>query len=144
MEGHALVRERLAAVAAGAGAPGRYQLLAAISAVHTFAPSPGDTDWAQIVALYDRLVALDPSPIVRLNRAVAVGERDGADRALMEIEVLGHQLEDYHPFHAARAELLRRLGRSGEARTAYARAIELAGNPAERAYLTRRREGLSG
>lgn len=125
-------------------ARGRYQLLAAISAVHTFAPSPGDTDWAQIVALYDRLVALDPSPIVRLNRAVAVGERDGADRALMEIEVLGQQLEDYHPFHATRAELLRRLGRSGEARTAYARAIELAGNPAERAYLTRRREGLSG
>jgi RNA polymerase sigma-70 factor (ECF subfamily) len=87
-EGHALVRERIAAVAAGGQPPGRYQLLAAINAVHTNARSARDTDWSQIVALYDRLVALDPSPIVRLNRAVALAEIDGPDVALAEIDRL--------------------------------------------------------
>nr|BFF09197.1 RNA polymerase sigma factor [Microbacterium flavescens] len=141
-EGHALVRERIAAVAGGASPPGRYQLLAAINAVHTDASSPRDTDWSQIVALYDRLVRLDPSPIVRLNRAIAVAEVDGPDVALAETDRLGETLDTYHAYHAARADLLRRVGRSDEARLAYDRAIRLAGNPAERAYLSRRRDQL--
>ena len=143
-EGHALVRERLAAVAAGADPPGRYQLLAAINAVHTDARAARDTDWSQIVALYDRLVRIDPSPIVRLNRAVAVAEVDGPDLALAEVERLAERLDGYHAFHATRADLLRRLGRGGESRAAYDRAIALAGNPAERAYLARRRDQLAG
>ena len=97
-----------------------------------------------IVALYGRLVVLDPSPIVRLNRAVAVAEVDGAEVALAEVDRLGEVLDGYHAFHATRADLLRRLGRSGESRTAYDRAIALAGNAAERAYLTRRRDQLAG
>lgn len=141
-EGHALVRERIAAFAAGAEPPGRYQLLAAINAVHTDAASARDTDWSQIVALYDRLVGLDPSPIVRLNRAIAVAELDGPDVALAEIDRLGEPLDGYHAYHAARADLLRRAGRSDESRAAYDRAIQLAGNPAEQAYLARRRDQL--
>ncbi|WP_436408487.1 RNA polymerase sigma factor [Agromyces chitinivorans] len=145
LEGHTLVRERIAAVANGAEQPGRYQLLAAISAVHTDAPSARDTDWSQIVALYDRLVTLDPSPIVRLNRAIAVAEVDGPAVALAEIEPLGDVLDGYHAFHVARAELLRRVGgRSEESRTAYDRAIQLAGTAAEQAHLTRRRDQLVG
>lgn len=143
-EGHALVRERLAAVSSGGDAPGRYQLLAAINAVHTYAPAARDTDWSQIVTLYDRMARLDPSPVVRLNRAVAVAELDGPDVALGEIDRLAKPLDGYHAFHAARADLLRRLGRSSDSRAAYDRAIELAGNPAERAYLTRRRDQLAG
>lgn len=142
-EGHALVGERIAAVAAGAESLGQYQLLAAINAVHTDAASVRDTDWSQIVALYDRLVGLDPSPIVRLNRAVAVAELDGPDVALAEIDRLGDTLDGYHAYHAARADLLRRVGRSDESRTAYDRGIHLAGNPAERAYLARRRDQLA-
>lgn len=141
-EGHALVRERLAAVAAGATPPGRYQLLAAINAVHTYAPAARDTDWSQIVTLYDRMATVDPSEIVRLNRAVAIAELDGPQVALAEIDRLAEALDGYHALHAARAELLRRLGRSRDSRTAYDRAIVLAGNPAERAYLTRRRRQL--
>lgn len=143
-EGHTLVRERLAAVAAGGNAPGRYQLLAAINAVHTYAAAARDTDWSQIVTLYDRMARLDPSPVVRLNRAVAVAELDGPVVALGEIDRLTESLDGYHAFHAARADLLRRLGRSGDSRAAYDRAIELAGNPAERAYLSRRRDQLAG
>jgi RNA polymerase sigma-70 factor, ECF subfamily len=142
IEGHALVRERIAAVAAGGEPPGAYQLLAAINAVHTDAPSARDTDWSQIVSLYDRLIAVDPSPIVRLNRAVAVAELDGPDVALADIDRLGETLDGYHAYHAARADLLRRVGRSDESRMAYDRAIHLAGNPAERAYLIRRRDQL--
>lgn len=142
IEGHSLVRERIGAVAAGAAPPGRYQLLAAINAVHTDAPSARDTDWSQIVALYDRLIRLDGSPIVRLNRAIAVAELDGPDVALAEIDRLSEALDGYHAYHAARADLLRRVGRSDASRRAYDRAIELAGNPAERAYLTRRRDQL--
>jgi RNA polymerase sigma-70 factor (ECF subfamily) len=142
-EGHALVRERLAVVAAGGEPPGRYQLLAAINAVHTDAANAADTDWSQVVALYDRLLQLDPSPVVRLNRAVALAEVDGPDLALAEVERLGDALDGYHAFHAARADLLRRVLRSEESRAAYDRAIGLAGNPAERAYLTRRRDQLN-
>jgi RNA polymerase sigma-70 factor (ECF subfamily) len=123
-------------------APGRYQVLAAINAVHTDARDVRDTDWSQIVALYDQLTRLDPSPIVRLNRAIAIAELDGPEVALAEVDRL--PLEDYHAFHATRAELLRRLGRSAESRAAYDRAIELAGNSAETAQLERRRDQLAG
>jgi RNA polymerase sigma-70 factor (ECF subfamily) len=142
-EGIALVRERLAAVALGAGPPGRFQLLAAINAVHTSAPAARDTDWSQVLELYDQLAAIDPSPIVALNRAIALAEYDSPDVGLAAIERLTSQLDGYHAFHATRAELLRRLRRSAESRSAYDRAIELAGNPAEVAYLTRRRDQLA-
>ena len=138
VEGHALVRERLAS----GQAPGRYQILAAINAVHTDARDVRDTDWSQVVALYDQLTSLDPSPIVRLNRAIAVAELDGPEVALAQVD--GLPLEGYRAFHATRADLLRRLGRSEQSRAAYDRAIELAGNSAETAYLTRRRDQLAG
>jgi RNA polymerase sigma-70 factor (ECF subfamily) len=138
-EGHRLVRERLASGAA----PGRYQILAAINAVHTSAPSARDTDWSQVVALYDLLVRLDPSPIVALNRAVAVAELDGPAVALAAVDRLEDRLSGYHAYHATRADLLRRLGRRERSRAAYDRAIELAGNTAETAYLTRRRNQLA-
>ncbi|WP_122261380.1 RNA polymerase sigma factor [Ornithinimicrobium cerasi] len=139
-EGLAIVRERAVVVATGGERPGRYQLLAAISAVHTGAPSAGDTDWAQVVSLYDRLLDLDPSPIVRLNRAVAVAETDGPEAGLAEVEAIADRLDGYHPLHATRADLLRRLGRAREARAAYDRAIGLTGNVAEKTYLARRRD----
>ena len=137
-EGHALVRERLASGVA----PGPYQLQAAINAVHTSAPRAADTDWWQIVALYDQLVRIDRSPVVALNRAIAVAEVDGPDVGLAALDRLDAPLGGYHAFHAARADLLRRLGRSADARAAYDRAIELAGNTAEVAYLSRRRGQL--
>ncbi len=137
-EGHQFVRERLDAGAA----PGRYQLLAAINAVHTDARDARDTDWSQVVALYDQLVRLDPSPIVALNRAIAVAELEGPDAAVPLIDRLADALGDYHAFHATRAELLRRLGRRAEASASYDRAIALAGNTAETAYLSRRRAEL--
>ena len=137
-EGHALVRARVAS----GQAPGRYQILAAINAVHTDARDFRDTDWSQVIALYDQLLRLDPSPIVRLNRAIAVAELDGPEVGLAEID--GLPLESYHAFHATRADLLRRLRRSEESRAAYDRAIELAGNTAETAYLIRRRDQLAG
>jgi RNA polymerase sigma-70 factor (ECF subfamily) len=138
-EGHALVRARLASGVP----PGRYQVLAAINAVHTDAPDARDTDWSQVVALYDQLVRLDPSPVVALNRAIAVAEVDGPHVALSQVEALAGDLDGYHAFHATRADLLRRLGRSADARQAYDRAIALAGNTAEAAYLTRRRDELA-
>jgi RNA polymerase sigma-70 factor (ECF subfamily) len=137
-EGHRLVRERLAAGVA----PGRYQILAAINAVHTSARHIHDTDWAQVVALYDQLVRLDPSPIVALNRAVAVAEIEGPEVALSAVDRLADKLADYHAYHATRADLLRRLGRTRESRAAYDKAIELAANTAETACLTRRRDQL--
>jgi RNA polymerase sigma-70 factor (ECF subfamily) len=140
-EGHRLVRKCIAASAAGQ-APGRYQILAAISAVHTSARDVRDTDWSQVLALYDQLVRIDPSPIVALNRAVAVAEIDGPDVALAAVDRLEDTLASYHLYHATRADLLHRLGRSQQARSAYNQAIELAGNTAEIAYLTRRRNQL--
>ncbi len=130
-EGLALVRTCLAT-----NRPGRYQLLAAINAVHCDAPTARDTDWSQIVALYDRLTRLDPSPIVALNRAVAVAELDGPEVALSLVDRL--PLTGYHAWHATRADLLRRLGRTAEAKAAYASAIAATQNSAERAYLSRR------
>jgi RNA polymerase sigma-70 factor (ECF subfamily) len=135
-EGHRLVRECLEI-----GRPGHYQLLAAINAVHTDAPTAADTDWGQIAALYSQLYAVSPSPIVALNRAIAVAELDGPEVALAEVDRL--PLEGYHPWHATRAELLRRLGRSAEARAAYDAALALIDNEAESAYLSRRRGQLA-
>ncbi|MGJ4845273.1 RNA polymerase sigma factor [Leifsonia sp. Le1] len=140
-EGHRIVRERLAAAAAGV-APGRYQILAAIGAVHTSARDMRDTDWSQVLALYDQLVTLDPSPIVELNRSVAVAELDGPEAALATVDRLEKSLSDYHAFHATRADVLRRLGRTQDARAAYDRAIDLAGNTAETASLRRLRDRL--
>jgi RNA polymerase sigma-70 factor (ECF subfamily) len=134
-EGHDLVRECLAI-----NRPGRYQLLAAINAVHTDAHTAADTDWSQILALYDQLSRLDPSPIVTLNRAVAVAELDGPEVALALVDRL--PLAGYHAWHATRADLLRRLGRSGDAREAYDAAIAATHNSAERAYLSRKRGEL--
>jgi RNA polymerase sigma-70 factor (ECF subfamily) len=139
-EGHELVRECLAL-----GRPGQYQLLAAISAVHTDAPTAADTDWAQIATLYSQLYALHPSPIVALNRAVAIAELDGPAVALAEVDRLPEaqpSLTTYHLWHATRADLLRRLGRSAEAREAYDAALLHTDNEAERAHLTRRRGQL--
>ena len=113
-EGHALVRRCLAL-----NRPGPYQIQAAINAVHTDAPDASTTDWSQVVALYDQLTALTPSPIVALNRAVAVAELDGPQVALAIVD--GLDLATYHAFHATRADLLRRLGRYDEAREAYGR-----------------------
>ena len=144
-EGHALVRERLGAVAAGGPPPGRYQILAAINAVHTDAPAARDTDWDQVLRLYDQLVALAPSPVVALNRAVAVAEVDGPDVGLALVDRLGAEhssLATYHAWHATRAELLRRLGRSAASRQAYDEALAVTDNPSERAHLTRRRDQL--
>lgn len=143
-EGHSLVRERIDAVRAGGEPPGRYQLLAAINAVHTHAATAEATDWSQIVTLYDQLVRLDASPVVQLNRAIAVAELDGPAVGLSAVEQLAVELEGYHAFHATRADLLRRLDRAAEAVAAYDRAITLAGNPAEQAHLTRRRAPLAG
>ena len=140
-EGEALVHGCFQAAADG-GSLGRYQLLAAINAVHTASPSARDTDWSRIITLYDGLVTIDSSPIVRLNRAVALAEVDGPAVGLAEAERLADQLDGYHALHVVRADLLRRLGRSGESRTAYDRAIALAGNAAERTYLSRRRDQL--
>jgi RNA polymerase sigma-70 factor (ECF subfamily) len=139
-EGHALIRECLARVESTSARPGPYQVMAAINAVHTHANDAHDTDWSQIVALYDQLLALAPTPVVALNRAVAVAELDGPDVALAIVDSL--DLDGYHAWHATRADLLRRLGRSGEARTEYDAAIAATQNPAETAYLTRRRAHL--
>jgi len=138
-EGHALVRQRLAS----GEPPGRYQLLAAVNAVHTSARRPADTDWSQIAALYDRLARVDPSPVVALNRAVAIAELDGPEVALALVDRLAGELDAYHPYHATRAHLLRRLGRHAEARAAYDQALQLTGNTAEVAQLTRRRDQLT-
>jgi RNA polymerase sigma-70 factor (ECF subfamily) len=115
------------------GQPGPYQVQAAINAVHSAAPSVAATDWPAIVQLYDQLLALTPTPVVALNRAVAVAEVAGPAVALPLVEAL--DLDRYHLFHAIRADLLRRLGRDAAARAAYARAAELTGNAAELAFL---------
>jgi RNA polymerase sigma-70 factor (ECF subfamily) len=139
-EGRTLVAERVAASYRGEE-PGRYQLQAAIGAVHTSAPEFRATDWGQIVQLYDRLLAIDPSPVVALNRAVAVAELDGPAVGLTLVDEL--PLAGYHAWHATRAELLRRLGRSGDARAEYGAAIAATANPAEQRYLGRRRDSLA-
>jgi RNA polymerase sigma-70 factor (ECF subfamily) len=118
--------------------PGAYQIQAAIAAVHAAARRYPDTDWRQIRALYDRLLLFTPSPVVRLNRAVATRFVTGPQAALDEVEPLAGDLGDYRLFHAVRAELLAELGRPGEASLANERALALAANPAERELLARR------
>ena len=134
-EGHTLVRACVAE-----NRPGPYQLQAAINAVHTSAQRYQDTDWAALATLYNHLYALQPTPVVALNRAVVMAELDGPEVSLAAVDAL--PLTGYHAFHATRAELLRRLGRSSQAHTAYTRAIELARNPAQIRYLIRRRNEL--
>jgi RNA polymerase sigma-70 factor (ECF subfamily) len=135
-EGQALVRRCLRR-----NEPGPYQVQAAIAAVHSDAPDAAQTDWRQIVALYDRLLALEPTPVVALHRAVAVAEVDGPEAALAL--VVGLDLDRYYLFHAVRADLLRRLGRDDEAARAYDAAIERTANEAEQRFLARRREALA-
>jgi RNA polymerase sigma-70 factor, ECF subfamily len=130
-EGHGLVRRCLQR-----GAPGTYQLQAAINAVHTDASSAEETEWGQILALYDQLMAQAPTPVVALNRAAALAEVVGPATALAEVETL--TLDGYQPFHATRADLLRRLDRPAEAADAYRAALTLTTNPAERRFLERR------
>jgi RNA polymerase sigma-70 factor (ECF subfamily) len=140
-EGVALVERALSSRRFGA-----YSLQAAISAVHAEAPEAAATDWAQIVALYDVLERLDPSPIVALNRAVAFAMRDGpaAGLALVEEILKKGELEEYHLAHAARADLCRRLGRQADARASYERALALARQEPERRFLARRIAELKG
>ncbi|UKD57825.1 RNA polymerase subunit sigma-24 [Amycolatopsis sp. FU40] len=120
------------------GRPGPCQTRAGIAAIHAVASSFGDTDWAGIRAMYDRLYALDPSPVVLLNRAVATRYAVGPAPALDEVEALENELPGYHLWHAARAELLAALDRPGDALASAERALELASNPAERELMTRR------
>jgi RNA polymerase sigma-70 factor (ECF subfamily) len=120
------------------GRPGVYQLQAAIVACHAEAPSWEATDWPQIAALYDALLAMAWSPVVALNRAIALRYVYGASHALAEVDVLGAELRSYRLFHATRAELLRELGRPTEARLADTQALALTGNPAERVLLEQR------
>lgn len=120
------------------GLPGSYQLQAAILAAHAMASTWEATPWPAIVVLYDALVRIEPTPVARLNRALALAERDGPSAGLAEIEPLADRLDRYHLYHAARADLLRRLGRDAEARTADRRALELTDNPAERRLLSDR------
>jgi RNA polymerase sigma-70 factor (ECF subfamily) len=129
-EGQAIVRRCLRR-----NQPGAYQLQAAINAVHTDSATVEQTDWSQIVALYDQLLAVAPTPVVALNRAIAIGEVQGAAAALALVDEL--DLDNYHPFHATRADLLRRLGRDDEAAAAYERAAAIAPTDAERDFLRR-------
>jgi RNA polymerase sigma-70 factor, ECF subfamily len=135
-EGQAIVRRCLARNQAGP-----YQIQAAINAVHSDASVASATDWRQILRLYDQLVSVTPSPVVALNRAVAVAEVEGPDAALALLE--GIDLDGYYLFHAIRADLLRRAGRKGEAALAYAAAIARSDNARERAFLERRRHALT-
>ena len=136
-EGQAIVRRCLRR-----NQPGPYQLQAAVNAVHSDAPAAAATDWRQILALYDQLLALTPTPVVALNRAVAVAEVEGPEAALALVD--GLDLDGYHLFHAIRADLLRRLGRDGEAALAYDAAIARAQNAAELAFLEGRRRTVAG
>ena len=135
-EGQAVVRKCLRR-----DQPGPYQIQAAINAVHSDAPTAADTDWRQILQLYDQLGALAASPVVVLNRAVAVAEVEGPDAALALVD--GLDLGGYHVFHVIRADLLRRLGRPAEAAQAYDAAIACTANAAERDFLQRKRQALT-
>ncbi len=134
-EGQAIVRRCLRR-----DQPGPYQIQAAINAVHSDAARAADTDWEQILQLYDQLLAVAPTPVVALNRAIAVAEVQGPDAALALVD--GLDLGGYYLYHAIRADLLRRLGRSAEAGAAYEAAIARTRNAAERGFLQRSREAL--
>lgn len=136
---HAAIAEGLALIdtAMARRAPGPYQIKAAIAACHLADPAP---DWPQIVALYTRLLDFEPTPVIRLNRAVAMAEAGDLAQALADLAPLAEALDDYQPFHAARAELLARAGQGQASRSAYDRAIALAPTPADAAFLTNRRD----
>ena len=138
-EGQELVRRVLAGREVGF-----YAIQAAIAAEHASAPSMAETNWARIVELYDLLMHADPSPVVALNRAAAIAERDGpaAGLALIDAILARGELGDYHPAHSARAELCRRLGRTAEAAASYDKAISLARQDPARHFLEKRRRAL--
>jgi RNA polymerase sigma-70 factor (ECF subfamily) len=136
VEGQAIVRHCLAL-----GQPGPYQIQAAISAVHSDARSADQTDWGQILRLYDQLLSVSPGAVVALNRAVALAEVEGSAAALQVVD--GLELDSYYLYHAIRADLLRRLHRDAEAALAYTNAMARTENAAERAYLQRRRDSLT-
>jgi predicted RNA polymerase sigma factor len=130
--------DQLLSRAAGLRAPGRYQLQAAIAACHASAPTWADTDWLQILTLYDLLIRIDPSPVSRLNRAVALAQNGDVTRALGDVDALDAALGHYHLWHATRAELLRMLDRADEADSADAQALALTSNEAEQRLLRTR------
>jgi RNA polymerase sigma-70 factor, ECF subfamily len=132
---------RLTTRALRLGRPGRYVLQAAIAVEHAGAPTPAYTRWDRIAGYYDRLAALAPDPVVELNRAVAIAQAGDVAGGLARIDALAPALDGYHYFHAARADLLGRLGAQDAAADAYGRALDLAGNAAERAFLERRLAG---
>lgn len=134
-EGHDIVRSCIRR-----GRPGPFQLQAAIQAVHGAAPTFSDTDWQQIVALYDQLFAIMPTPVVALNRAIATAEISGPQTALAQVEELSADLAGYHLLHATRGTMLRRLGRKTEAITAFDKAVQLAPTERERSFLIRQRD----
>src|SRR5262249_15277546 len=134
--------DRLLTRAARQHRPGPYQLQAAIVACHAQTQNRKDTDWEQIVVLYDMLLHLAPSPVTALNRAIALRYLAGAHAALAEVDAISRELEGYHLYHATRAELLRAIGRPYEARTADERALALTANAAEHAVLRRRIDWL--
>jgi RNA polymerase sigma-70 factor (ECF subfamily) len=134
-EGQAIVR-----ACVQRNSPGPYQVQAAINAVHSVAPTVAETDWRSVLALYDQLYALTPTPVVALNRAVARAEVEGPAAGLAAIKDL--PLNGYHLFHAARAEFLRRLGRADEAAVAYDTARALTASPVEQSFLDKRRDSL--
>jgi RNA polymerase sigma-70 factor, ECF subfamily len=141
---HSMIDEGLAVLdrAMSVGRPGQYQVQGAIAALHARAPRPEDTDWPQIVGLYDVLRRMQPSPVVELNRAVAVAMADGAAAALPQLDRIETELNHYYLFHSAKADLLRRLDRTEEAAESYRRALELVTNPAERRFLQSRLDAL--
>ena len=123
--------------------PGTYALQAAIAAEHARAATPSETDWDRIAALYGLLARAAPGPVVELNRAVAVALAEGEERGLELMEPLEEELDGYHLFHSARADLLRRLGRDADAAAAYRRALELVRQPAQRDFLEARLEEVT-
>jgi RNA polymerase sigma-70 factor (ECF subfamily) len=137
---HAAIGEAVAILerAAGLHSPGPYQLQAAIAACHAEAPSWSETDWQQILVLYDMLLRIAPSPVTRLNRAIALRQVAGPEAALGEVRALADELEGYHLWHAVYADLLHELGERETARAAELRALELTRNPAEQVLLKRR------
>jgi RNA polymerase sigma-70 factor, ECF subfamily len=138
-EGHALVRACLRR-----NQPGPFQIQAAIAAVHADAPTADTTDWAQIITLYDQLYAVRPNGVVAVNRAVAVAEQHGASAGLAALDTIDDAVLDaYQPYHAARADLLARAGRTADALAAYDRAIELTTNPSERNFLATQRAAIA-
>jgi RNA polymerase sigma-70 factor, ECF subfamily len=138
----AMIAEGEAMARAAGSAGGPYALQAAIAAEHARADRASETDWARIAMLYERLIEEHPSPVIELNRAVAVAMTSGPAEGLVLVDAVGAELASYHLFHSTRADLLRRLGRAEEARAAYRRALELAGNPVEQEFLEGRLAAL--